>query len=89
MDTKTILWLLTLKVIKTLLPFIEPPGGPNKMDLKIYRSFLHFLKANLFFIVSQFQGRFYLITMHGRESYLFSKERGMRHACLQPPKLLP
>lgn len=43
MDTKTISFLfLLLKVIKTFLPFIEPPAGPNKMDLKIYWSFLDF-----------------------------------------------
>ena len=40
-----LLWIFGycyLRLLKTFLPFIERPSGPNKMDLNIHRSFLDF-----------------------------------------------
>ena len=39
-----LLWILILKNLKNIsaTAYIERPGGPNKMDFKIYRSFLDF-----------------------------------------------
>ena len=50
------------------------------MDLKIYPSFIDFQKANLTFNVAQFQRRFHIRTMGGREIYILLNVLGMTHA---------